>query len=177
VPHVPASPEGPEINSPQHWPGMYEAFGCADRATRFVMSEWDENTHDALWRFCDALNISRLERFGLSDPTFYRLRVLVDTLTAMGLSVEDIRSLPDSPGCDLKLYGRKFLHLVGVRADEGNGFATIRLCGCSLDRPELWTHRFEGEDVAACWFYLLLMVVNTEEIGFGGSEVMFQLPS
>ena len=37
--------------------------------------EWGK-TNDSLWQFCDAMDISRFERFGLSDSTLFRLDAL-----------------------------------------------------------------------------------------------------
>jgi hypothetical protein len=140
------------------------------------MSDWDENTNDALWRFCDSLEISRFERFGLADSTFYRLRVLTNTLTTMSLSVEGIGPLPGGcSGCWVEFYGHKFLHRANV--DSSVTPVEIALSNCSLDAPEYWVARFLGQDVPACWLYLLLKITNSEEIGFAGTEGMFELPS
>jgi hypothetical protein len=141
-----------------------------------MSEDWSEDTTDSLWRFCDELDISRSERFGLDDSVFLRVRVLTNILTSMGLSVEGIGPLPDGSGsgCWIEFYGHKSLYRVNV--DSSRTPVEIALASCGLDAPEYWAARFLGQDTAGCWYYLFLKIVNSEEIGFGGSADMFRLP-
>ena len=138
-------------------------------------SEWHGETNDTLWAFCDELNISRFERFGLSDSTFFRLAALQRNAGAFGLGAEEISRLPeDRAGCWLHLYGVKFAHGITVNGDTQP--TQISLDTCELDRPEIWTPRFQGRDTVSCWYYLLLKVADIEGIGFAGTEGMFEVP-
>jgi hypothetical protein len=140
----------------------------------FSEEGWKE-TNDSLWQFCDELNVSRFERFGLSDATFFRLATLQRNAGAFGLGAEEISRLPeDRAGCWLHLYGVKFAHGITVNADRPP--VQISLDTCELDRPEIWTPRFEGRDTPTCWLYLLQKVADIEGIGFAGTEGVFEVP-
>jgi hypothetical protein len=55
--------------------------------------EWGK-TNDSLWQFCDAMDISRFERFGLSDSTLFRLDALRRNAGVFGVRAEEVGRLP-----------------------------------------------------------------------------------
>jgi hypothetical protein len=136
---------------------------------------WGEPTDDTIWQFADALDISRFERFGLTDATLFRLDVLRRNADIFGVKVDGIGSLPaGGSGCWMFLYGFNFAHRVEVNGNAEP--AEISLATCDLDLPETWTPRFQGQDTAGCWSYLLLKIASIEGIGFAGTEGMFEVP-
>ena len=136
--------------------------------------EWGEPTDDTIWQFADAMDISRFERFGLTDATLFRLDVLRRNCNAFGIHSEQIGQLSPGSGCWLLLYGCQFLHRVAVDGDVEP--AGIWLYKCNLDQAESWTPCFQGRDIPGDWFSLLLQIATAEDIGFFGTEGIFEVP-